>query len=65
MSKEQIATFEETKQILTKLKADAVTIDHEVKLIMDEMRHAGKEEIIVTKEAHPGTYIHIGKNHPY
>lgn len=61
MSKEQIATFEETKQSLTKLKADAVAIDREVKLIMDEMRHAGKEEIIVTKEAHPGTYIQIGK----
>ncbi|MBG9456384.1 hypothetical protein ABE61_20715 [Lysinibacillus sphaericus] len=61
MSKEQIATFEGTKQVLTKLKADAVTIDREVKLIMDEMRHAGKEEITVTKEAHPGTYIQIGK----
>ncbi|MFJ6209992.1 DUF342 domain-containing protein [Lysinibacillus sp. NPDC092081] len=61
MSKEQIATFEETKQSLTKLKAEAMTIDREVKLIVDEMRHAGKEEIIVTKEAHPGTYIQIGK----
>ena len=61
MTKEQVATFEETKQILTKLKAEAVTIDREVKLMMDEMRHAGKEEITVTKEAHPGTYIQIGK----
>jgi len=61
MTKEQVATFEEAKQVLTKLKAEAVTIDREVKLMMDEMRHAGKEEITVTKEAHPGTYIQIGK----
>jgi uncharacterized protein len=61
MSKEQIATFEETKQGLAKLKAEAATNDREIKLAMDEMRHAGKEEIIVTKEAHPGTYIQIGK----
>jgi len=61
MSKEQIATFEETKQGLAKLKAEAATNDREIKLAMDEMRHAGKEEIIVKKEAHPGTYIQIGK----
>ncbi len=61
MSKEQTASFEETKQALTKLKAEAVTLDREIKLIMDEMRHIGKEEIVVTKEAHPGTYIQIGK----
>ncbi|MFJ8460927.1 DUF342 domain-containing protein [Lysinibacillus xylanilyticus] len=61
MSKEQIASFEETKQGLAKLKAEAATNDREIKLAMDEMRHAGKEEIIVKKEAHPGTYIQIGK----
>ncbi|MFJ7646574.1 DUF342 domain-containing protein [Lysinibacillus sp. NPDC097279] len=61
MSTQQIASFEETKQQLSKLKAEAVTMDREIKLMMDEMRHAGKEEIIVTKEAYPGTYIQIGK----
>ncbi|MFJ7405468.1 MULTISPECIES: DUF342 domain-containing protein [unclassified Lysinibacillus] len=61
MSTQQIASFEETKQRLSKLKAEAVTMDREIKLMMDEMRHAGKEEIIVTKEAYPGTYIQIGK----
>lgn len=61
MSKEQTASFEETKQALTKLKAEALTLDREVKILMDEMRHVGKEEIIVTKEAHPGTYIQIGR----
>nr|WP_315061316.1 FapA family protein [uncultured Lysinibacillus sp.] len=61
MSKEQSASFEVTKQALTKLKAEAITLDREIKLLMDEMRHVGKEEIIVTKEAHPGTYIQIGR----
>lgn len=28
---------------------------------MEEMRRVGKEEIIVTKEAYPGTYIQIGR----
>ncbi|EON72061.1 DUF342 domain-containing protein [Lysinibacillus sphaericus] len=61
MTTQQIATFEQTKQSLSKMKAEAVTVDREIKLMMDEMRHAGKEEIIVKKEAHPGTYIQIGK----
>lgn len=61
MSTQQIAAFEETKQNLSKLKAEASTMDREIKIMMDDMRHAGKEEIIVTKEAYPGTYIQIGK----
>lgn len=61
LNSQQIASFEETKQALSKLKAEAVLVDRDIKLMMDELRHAGKEEIIVTKEAHPGTYIQIGK----
>ena len=61
MNTQQVAAFEETKQTLSKLKAEAVTVDREIKLMMDELRHAGKEEISVTKEAYPGTYIQIGK----
>jgi len=61
LSKEQTATFEVTKQALTALKAEAVTLDREIKLQMEELRLVGKEEIIVTKEAHPGTYIQIGR----
>ena len=61
MNTQQIAAFEETKQALSKLKAEAVTVDREIKVIMEELRHAGKEEITVTKEAYPGTYIQIGK----
>ena len=61
MNTQQVAAFEETKQALSKVKAEAVTVDREIKLMMDELRHAGKEEITVTKEAYPGTYIQIGK----
>lgn len=61
MNTQQIVAFEETKQALSKLKEEAVTVDREIKVTMDELRHAGKEEITVTKEAYPGTYIQIGK----
>lgn len=61
MNTQQIAVFEETKQALSRLKAEALTVDREIKVIMEELRHAGKEEITVTKEAYPGTYIQIGK----
>ena len=61
MNTQQVAAFEETKQALSKVKTEAVTVDREIKLMMDELRHAGKEEITVTKEAYPGTYIQIGK----
>ena len=61
MNTQQVAALEETKQALSKLKTEAVTVDREIKLMMDELRHAGKEEITVTKEAYPGTYIQIGK----
>ena len=61
MNTQQIAVFEETKHALSRVKAEAVTVDREIKVIMEELRHAGKEEITVTKEAYPGTYIQIGK----
>ncbi|MEG0260369.1 MAG: FapA family protein [Lysinibacillus sp.] len=61
MSNQQIAALEEMKQVISKLNAEAMTVDREVKLMMDELRHAGKEEINVTKEAYPGTNIQIGK----
>lgn len=35
--------------------------DFEIKEMMEKVRQTGKEEITVTKKAHPGTYIQIGK----
>ena len=38
-----------------------MAIDHEIKVMMNDLRNVGKEEIKVSKEAYPGTYIQIGK----
>ncbi|GLC88777.1 DUF342 domain-containing protein [Lysinibacillus piscis] len=61
LTDEQKASFEQVKQTLSMLKAEATEVDHEVKQIMDELRRTGKAEIVVTKEAYPGTHIQIGK----
>lgn len=61
LNKQQIAAFEQAKQNLNKYKEDAIQIDFDIKQLMNELRNSGKEEIIITKEAHPGTVIQIGK----
>ena len=38
-----------------------MVIDHEIKVLMNDLRNVGKEEIQVLKQAYPGTYIQIGK----
>ena len=37
------------------------SLDREIKQMMSDLRNAGNEEIHVTKEAYPGTYLQIGK----
>ncbi|MEK4229885.1 DUF342 domain-containing protein [Solibacillus sp. FSL H8-0538] len=61
LTKQQIAAFEQTKQKLNRDKEVAITLDREIKQMMNDLRNAGKEEIHVTKEAYSGTYIQIGK----
>lgn len=61
LSNEQIAMYEQTKQSLTLRKAEAQHFDREIKILMETLRYVGKEYINVTKEAHPGTFIKIGK----
>ena len=61
LNKEQTVIYEETKQSLTRRKAEALHFDREIKIMMEELRYAGNEFINVTKEAYPGTYIQIGK----
>ena len=60
-NKQQVAAFEQTKQKLNQSKDQAGTLDGEIKQMMNDLRNAGKEEIHVTKEAYPGTYVQIGK----
>ena len=61
LTKPQIAAFEQTKLKLLSNKESAANLDREIKQYMIDLRSVDKEEIQVTKEAHPGTYIQIGK----
>ncbi|MGN7478404.1 DUF342 domain-containing protein [Solibacillus silvestris] len=61
LTKPQLAAFEQTKQKLASNKESVMNLDREIKQLMNDLRSVGKEEIHVTKEAHPGTYIQIGK----
>jgi uncharacterized protein len=61
LTKPQVAAFEQTKQKLLLNKESAMNLDREIKQLMNDLRSVGKEEIYVTKEAYPGTYIQIGK----
>lgn len=61
LSKEQIAVYEQTKQSINLRTAEIQHFDREIKILMEAHRAAGKEFINITKEAHPGTYIKIGK----
>ena len=61
LNTQQVAAFEQAKQNLHDYKGEAMGIDHEIKVMMNDLRNVGKEEIQVKKEACPGTYIQIGK----
>ena len=61
LTRPQIAAFEQTKQKLASNKVEAMDLDREIKQLMHDLRNVGREEIHVTKEAYPGTYIQIGK----
>lgn len=61
LSKPQVAAFEQARQKLKQNKDLAATLDREIKVLMNDLRNVGKEEIHVTKEAFSGTYIQIGK----
>lgn len=61
LNEQQKAAFEQTKQKLSTFKNNAIIVDNEIKELMVDLRDVGKEEIHVTREAHPGTFIQIGK----
>lgn len=61
LTKPQVAALEQTKLKLAANKESAASLDREIKQLMTDLRSVGKEEINVTKEAHPGTYLQIGK----
>ena len=61
LNTQQLATYEQARQRLKRDKEQVAVLDREIKQMMNDLRNVGKEEIYVTKEAHPGTYIQIGK----
>jgi uncharacterized protein len=61
LNSQQLAALEQAKQNLQRYKDEAAHIDQEIKQMMNDLRNAGKEEIIVTKMAYPGTFIQIGR----
>ena len=60
LNEQQIQSLSRLQRELEKKKTDCERIDTEIQELMLEQKNKGKEEIIVTKEAHPGTYIQIG-----
>ena len=61
LNNNQLVAFEQAKQAINRNKNIAETLDREIKQMMSDLRNSGNEEINVTKEAYPGTYIQIGK----
>ena len=61
LNNNQLVAFEQAKQAINRNKEIAETLDKEIKQMMADLRNSGGEEIYVSKEAHPGTYIQIGK----
>ena len=56
---QQLQSLEKLQQELEKKKSYCKQIDNEIQQFMLELKNTGKEEIVVTKEAYPGTYIQI------
>ncbi len=61
MNEKQLTAFNQAKQMVEQKKQDAETIDAEIKELMQQFQKQAKEEIIVRKEAYPGTLIQIGR----
>lgn len=61
LNENQKETLNKLKELLEVKKENALQIDNEIKKLMTDLRSSGKEEIVVVKEAYPGTYIQIGK----
>lgn len=57
----QAKVYKEMKEVLEDKKQQVIELDNEIQEMIAAIKSIGKEEIIVKKEAYPGTYIQIGK----
>lgn len=64
-NEQQKELVDRTEELLVSKKEFTIQLDQEIKEIMKEIRSKGKEEIVVKKEALPGTVIRIGKQSSY
>ena len=60
LNRMQLQSFQVLQKELEKKKAYSGLIDSEIQQLMQAVKEIGKEEIVVKKEANPGTYIQIG-----
>lgn len=56
----QLRGLEQLESEVEKKEEHAQYIDFEIKELMQNLKNVGKEQIVVKKEAYPGTYIQIG-----
>lgn len=61
MSGKQLAAFNQLKQLVDQKQKEAEKVDAQIKEMMSQFGKTAKEEIIVRKEAYPGTFIQIGR----
>ncbi len=61
LNRQQLNHLNMLQQELEKKKLQCEQMDQEIQQLMLDVKNIGKEEIYVVKEAHPGTYIQIGK----
>ena len=59
-NQQQLKNYNNSLAELEKKKENIVKIDNEIKKLMDELSNVRQEEVIIKKEANPGTYIQIG-----
>lgn len=57
----QAKVYKEMKEVLEDKKQQVIELDNEIQEMIAAIKSIGKEEIIVNKEAYPGTFIQIGK----
>ncbi|SOC36112.1 DUF342 domain-containing protein [Ureibacillus acetophenoni] len=61
MNEKQLSAFHQLKQLVEDKKIEAEKIDVKIKEMMSQFRKTTKEEVVVRKEAYPGTFIQIGR----
>ncbi|PYF03041.1 DUF342 domain-containing protein [Ureibacillus chungkukjangi] len=61
LNRMQLQGLQVLQKELEKKKVNSEQIDNEIQQLMQAVKVSGKEEIVVKKEANPGTLIQIGK----